>query len=119
MARRIQTQTGPSKGGPSITGLVARAMFWIALAVVLHISLIPKLPRDVIGYAYWAPHAFTVLGLLNIARAVRRLLEEARNRRRPLQILQNAASRQVPIAAKSANGGGLSVNRVPTVQRRH
>lgn len=119
MARRIRVQTGPSKDRPSTTGLLVRAMLWLALAVVVHSSLISKLPPDVIGYTYWAPHAFAALGILNIARAVRGLLDDARNGRKPPQTAQNVASRRVPMSAKSANTGGLRVNRVPTVQRQH
>ena len=119
MALSIQTQTGPAKDGPSTTGLLVRAMFWVALAVVAHVSLIPELPRDIIGYAYWAPHAFAALGILNIARAVRGLLNDTRIRRKPPQIQRNVASRRAPMSAKPASSGGLRASRIPTVQRRH
>lgn len=121
MARKIQSQPGRSQ--PAIgafLGLLANAIFWLIVAIVLPVrSLVDAFP-EFAPYAHWAPMLFYALAFWSFIRAVRILQRFAASRTAPLARARASAAPQaerLPLARKAKTNMGLPANRTPTVQR--
>jgi hypothetical protein len=119
MARQIQSQSARSQGAKTFVGLLANAIFWLVLAIVVPVeSFLGTIP-EMAPYAHWGPILFYALAFISFVRAVRSLQRLAAGRTLP-------AARPRPLAARShqaadrkpaKSSSGLPVSRTPTVQR--
>jgi len=123
MARKIQSQSSRSEAGlKSFVGLLANAIFWLVMAIVLPIRAILDLAPDLAPYAQWAPMIFYGLAALSFIRAVRTLQRAAAGRRsasakgRPSGGSTSPAD-QRGVKATTADHGLPPIDRKPTVQR--
>ena len=127
MARKVQSQSGRSDGSfKSFLGLLANAIFWLMMAVVLPLQAIVRAIPELAPYAPWAPVLFYLLALWSFIRAVRMLQRLAAGRARTLFLPKapGGAQRQGPASGKQVAStkpvkpkNGLPVTRTPTVQR--
>ncbi|HET6161507.1 MAG TPA: hypothetical protein VFE34_24405 [Dongiaceae bacterium] len=126
MARKIQSQSGRSGAGiKTFVGLLANAIFWLVMAVVLPIRAFVEMIPELGPYAHWAPIIFYALALLSFVRAVRSLQRMAAGRPTPSIGPKAAGSSQAqrPAHAKpapfksSGSTSGLPITRTPTIQR--
>lgn len=123
MARDIQSQSGRSDAGiKSFIGLLANAIFWLVLAIVLPIQAFADKIPALAPVAPWAPLIFYALALLSFVRAVRSLQRAAAGRRfvsakgRPSGGATRPAD-QRGVKATIADHGLPTIDRRPTVQR--
>jgi len=121
MARKIQSQSGrPEASMKTFIGLLANAIFWLVMAIVLPIRAILDTFPELAPYASWAPILFYALALLGFVRAVHSLQRLAADRKPPAIRPKTAglAQPQHPTGAKPVKRqSGLPVTRAPTVQR--
>lgn len=121
MARNIQSQSGREATGKAFFGLLANALFWLIVAIMLPAQAILGSIPELAPYARWAPIVLYGLAFWSFIRALRLLPRLAASRSiRSLQPRgpkathpQQQQSRAAPAKTKS----GLPVNRTPTVQR--
>jgi hypothetical protein len=123
MARNIQSQSGRSDAGiKSFVGLLANAIFWLVMAIVLPIRAFVDMVPALAPYAPWAPLVFYGLAVLSFVRAVRSLQRTAAGRRfasakgRPSGGSTRPAD-QRGVKATIADHGLPTIDRRPTVQR--
>jgi len=130
MARKIQTQStglesGTKTGTKAFIGLLANAIFWLVMAVVLPIRAIMDAFPELAPYVHWAPILFYMLALLSFVRAVRALSRVATRRlgqsgrQKPAdQMRPQRPSSAGPVKSQTGKSQtGPPVNRPPTVQR--
>lgn len=130
MARKIQQRSNGATGGKGFAALLGNAIFWLAIAIFLPVSLIARSIPGLTEYADFAPFLFYGLALFNFVRALRSLKGAAAGKLQAALQQKTAAAHQPssrqgtkstgtrshalkPAASKS----GLPVTRTPTVQR--
>lgn len=119
MARNVQSQSSRSPAG-SFLGLLANALFWLVVAIVVPIEAIAGAFPELAPYAHWAPVLFYALAFWSFIRAVRALKHLAASR-----VAQLAQARATATAQAERPGQGRKsktdtappVHRTPTVQR--
>ncbi|MGH6890689.1 MAG: hypothetical protein ACREEP_00360 [Dongiaceae bacterium] len=133
MARNIQSGGGSEANLKTFVGLLANAIFWIVVAVVFPVRLIPELVLALAPYAQWAPAIFYALAIWSFVRSVRSLQRLATGRRgsasgdgrrRPApaedRLLSGGSARLAAQggAKSAASDRGLPpIHRKPTVRR--
>src|SRR5262245_66549419 len=73
MARKIQQRSNGAPVGKGFALLLGNAIFWLAIAIFLPVSLIARSVPGLTEYADFAPFLFYVLALVNFVRAFRSL----------------------------------------------
>jgi len=124
MARKIQSQSNRPEGVKAFVGLLANAIFWLVMAVVLPIRAIADIIPALAPYAEWAPFLFYGLALVSFLRAVRSLQKVATTRQKPASAAgrpsggsASPAGFRGQKAVPAASHGLPAINRKPTVQR--
>ena len=119
MAREIQSQSNRPQGGKAVAGLLANAVFWLAIAIFAPVEAFLREIPEAAPYAHWAPFVFYGLALLSFIRAIRTLQRLAASRMwNPRIRVGAAAAPPQPAGSKRAKSGpAVAVTRPPTVQR--
>lgn len=117
MARTIQPRSGRQAGIGNFLGLLANAIFWLALAIVLPLRAIVEEVPALAPYASWAPILFYALAFWSFVRALRQVPRLAARRRSAPGGPQPTSASREPRPAKSGGRSGLPARRAPTVQR--
>ena len=125
MARKIQPLSGQSPiTGKAILGLLANAVFWLVIAIVVPVQAFLERFPELAPFAHWAPVLFFALAVLSFVRAARGL-QHLTTKSRPgvgLGRPSGGASRPADQrgAKATANTHGMpTIDRKPTVQRMH
>lgn len=123
MARKIQSQSGGAQASlKSFLGLLANAIFWLVMALLLPIQAFLDMIPELAPYAPWAPPLFYALAFWSFVRAVRSLQQlatrgsSASAKGRPAGGASSPAGRR-GAKATTADHGLPAIDRQPTVQR--
>lgn len=122
MARKIQPQSSRSQASVrSFVGLLANAIFWLIMAIVLPIKAIADVFPALVPFAPWAPIIFYGLALVSFVRSARILQGLANSRTRSSFQQKTAAptpsTRPANTKPAVSNVGLPVADRKPTVQR--
>jgi hypothetical protein len=124
MARSIQPQSNRPNSAKSVVGLLANAVFWLVMAIVIPVKAFLETIPELAPYAHWAPFLFYALAVLSVVRAARGLQHLTAGRwpasaqGRPSGGASRPADQRG--AKATANTHGMpTINRKPTVQRMH
>lgn len=121
MARKVQSQSSRTPAGAgSFLGLLANALFWFVVAIVVPIKAIAGAFPEFAPYAHWAPVLFYGLALWSLIRALRVLQRVVGNGIALRARLQPSGAPQADRpsqARKSKTDARLAIARPPTVQR--
>ena len=119
----IQSQSGrPEASVKTFVGLLANAIFWLVMALVLPVKAILDAFPALVPFAPWASLLFYGLALVSFARAVRPLQRTAAGRRSVSALGRPSGGSASPanlrgVKASTSNHGLPIINRKPTVQR--
>jgi hypothetical protein len=117
MARKIQSQPDqPQAGIQAFLRLLANAIFWLVVAIVIPVRAIAEAFPELASYSHWAPKLFYALAFLNFIRAARVLPRLAAGRVSAV-MGRGAPAQHAGQAGKIATPKGPPVTRTPTVQR--
>ena len=123
MARKIQSQS-PRSGAKGFGSLLANAVFWLILAIVLPVKAIVGVFPELAPFSPWAPIVLYGLALLSFVRAVLSLRHVAGVWQKPASAVgrpsggsASPAGFRGQKAVPAANHGLPTINRKPTVQR--
>ncbi len=125
MARKIQPLSGqPPVSGKAILGLLANAVFWLVMAIVVPIQAFLERIPELAPFAHWAPILFFALALLSFVRAARGLQRLTAGRQPGTDMGRPSGGASRPAdqrgAKATANTHGMpTIDRKPTVQRMH
>jgi len=125
MARKIQPLSGQAAvSGRAILGLLANAVFWLVMAIVVPIQAFLERIPELAPFAHWAPILFFALALLSFVRAARGLQRLTTGSRPGLNLGRPSGGASRPAdqrgAKATANTRGMpTIDRKPTVQRMH
>lgn len=125
MARSIIPQSGlPAAGAKAFIGLLANAIFWLVMALVVPVQAFLDTIPGLAPYAHWAPILFYALAFLSFARAVRALQRVAAGRKFASDAGRPSGGADTPadlrsVKAAAPRHGLPTINRKPTVQRMH
>jgi hypothetical protein len=115
MARDIQPQANEARGAEvkAFVGLIATAIFWLVVAIVFPVRIVPQLVPELAMGVDWLPIMFYGLAAWNFIRALRSLRGLTGSVRRRVNGPARAAS------ARNADSSRAmpAATRVPTVQR--
>lgn len=124
MARKIQQRSNGATGAKGFAALLGNALFWLAIAIFLPVSLIARSIPGLTEYAEFAPFLFYGLAFISFARAVRSLQRSATTRQKPASAQgrpsggsASPAGLRGQKAVPAASHGLPTITRKPTVQR--
>ena len=123
MVRKIQSQSGGSEASiKAFVGLLANAIFWLVMALVLPIKTIVGAFPELVAFAPWAPILFYGLALVSFVRAVRTLQRMAASRATASALGRPSGGSASPadlrgVKATPSRHGLPVITRKPTVQR--
>jgi hypothetical protein len=116
MARNVQPLSSRSPGG-SFLGLLANALFWFVVAVVVPVEDVVRAFPELASYAQWAPVLCYALAFWSFLRALRVLKDLAANRAMRARLGDVARAERPASDRKGKRDAALPVRRTPTVQR--
>jgi hypothetical protein len=123
MVRKIQSQSARSEASiKAFVGLLANAIFWLVMALVLPIKTIVGAFPELVAFAPWAPILFYGLALVSFVRAVRTLQRMAATRTSASALGRPSGGSASPadlrgVKAAPSHHGLPVITRKPTVQR--
>jgi len=123
MARKVQSQSSSRSAAKSFVNLLANAVFWLIVAIVLPIKAIVGVFPELAPFSSWAPIVFYGLALVSFARAVRTLLRTASDRQNPASAAGRPSGGSASpadlrgVKATTTDHGLPTIIRKPTVQR--
>jgi hypothetical protein len=124
MTRKIQLQSNRPEGVRSFVNLLASAIFWLVVAIVLPIRAIIGMFPELPPFAHWLPILFYGLAFRSFILAVRSLARVAAGGQKPASAQgrpsggsASPAGLRGKKAVPAARHGLPTINRKPTVQR--